>query len=180
MIFRFDLKPMEKELEAARGRGVAVPRAHSAPGFAGREEPAAVGAADARERHSRARTGDAFTRYHGKMMIVDREELHVYGFNFTSLDLKSRSFGIVTKTAGPSSRRPVCSRRTRCARNTSRRRKGRLSSVRRTRANCWQPSSTYAEAAADLRPEDHGPADDPAHQPAHESRRRRSHHRQSG
>jgi phosphatidylserine/phosphatidylglycerophosphate/cardiolipin synthase-like enzyme len=44
-----------------------------------------------------ARTGDAFTRYHGKMMVVDREELHVYGFNFTSLDLKSRSFGIVTK-----------------------------------------------------------------------------------
>src|SRR5258705_4219221 len=44
-----------------------------------------------------ARTGDAFTRYHGKMMIIDREELHVYGFNFTALDLKSRSFGIVTK-----------------------------------------------------------------------------------
>jgi phosphatidylserine/phosphatidylglycerophosphate/cardiolipin synthase-like enzyme len=31
------------------------------------------------------------------MMIVDREALHVYGFNFTTLDLKSRSFGIVTK-----------------------------------------------------------------------------------
>ena len=44
-----------------------------------------------------ARTGDAFVRYHGKMMIVDREALHVYGFNFTALDLKSRSFGIVTK-----------------------------------------------------------------------------------
>jgi phosphatidylserine/phosphatidylglycerophosphate/cardiolipin synthase-like enzyme len=44
-----------------------------------------------------ARTGNGFTRYHGKMMIVDREELHVYGFNFTTLDLKSRSFGIVTR-----------------------------------------------------------------------------------
>jgi hypothetical protein len=44
-----------------------------------------------------ARTGDAYVRYHGKMMIVDREALHVYGFNFTALDLKSRSFGIVTK-----------------------------------------------------------------------------------
>ena len=31
------------------------------------------------------------------MMIVDRQELHVYGFNYTALDLKSRSFGIVTK-----------------------------------------------------------------------------------
>jgi phosphatidylserine/phosphatidylglycerophosphate/cardiolipin synthase-like enzyme len=36
-------------------------------------------------------------RYHGKVMIVDREELHVYGFNYTDIDLKSRSFGIVTK-----------------------------------------------------------------------------------
>jgi cardiolipin synthase A/B len=36
-------------------------------------------------------------RNHGKLMIVDREELHVYGFNFTTLDLKSRSFGIVTR-----------------------------------------------------------------------------------
>src|SRR5204863_2405332 len=26
-----------------------------------------------------------------------REELHVYGFNFTGLDLKSRSFGLVTR-----------------------------------------------------------------------------------
>jgi len=30
-------------------------------------------------------------------MIVDHEALHVFGFNFTTLDLKSRSFGIVTK-----------------------------------------------------------------------------------
>jgi phosphatidylserine/phosphatidylglycerophosphate/cardiolipin synthase-like enzyme len=30
-------------------------------------------------------------------MIVDHDALHVYGFNFTALDLKSRSFGIVTK-----------------------------------------------------------------------------------
>jgi cardiolipin synthase len=44
-----------------------------------------------------ARTGDAFARYHGKVMIIDREELHVYGFNSTTLDLKSRSFGVVTK-----------------------------------------------------------------------------------
>jgi len=44
-----------------------------------------------------ARTGNAFTRYHGKMLIVDREALHVHGFNLTALDRKSRSFGIVTK-----------------------------------------------------------------------------------
>ena len=31
------------------------------------------------------------------MMIIDGKVLHVYGFNFTGLDLKSRSFGIITK-----------------------------------------------------------------------------------
>src|SRR5262249_6847915 len=28
---------------------------------------------------------------------IDHDELHVYGFNYTTLDLNSRSFGIVTK-----------------------------------------------------------------------------------
>ena len=45
-----------------------------------------------------SRTADDLIRYHGKMMIVDSRVLHVYGFNFTGLDIaKSRSFGIVTK-----------------------------------------------------------------------------------
>jgi phosphatidylserine/phosphatidylglycerophosphate/cardiolipin synthase-like enzyme len=43
------------------------------------------------------RTADDLTRHHGKMMIVDGE-LHVFGFNYTELDInRSRSFGIVTK-----------------------------------------------------------------------------------
>jgi len=37
-------------------------------------------------------------RYHGKMMIIDEKVLHVYGFNFTRLDIaKSRSLGVITK-----------------------------------------------------------------------------------
>ena len=45
-----------------------------------------------------SRTADDLLRYHGKMVIVDNKVLHVYGFNFTGLDIeKSRSFGIVTK-----------------------------------------------------------------------------------
>ena len=45
-----------------------------------------------------SRTADDLVRYHGKMMIVDSRILHIYGFNFTRLDMeKSRSFGIVTK-----------------------------------------------------------------------------------
>ncbi len=43
-----------------------------------------------------SRTADDLPRYHGKMLIADKV-LHVYGFNFTKLDIdKSRSFGIVT------------------------------------------------------------------------------------
>jgi phosphatidylserine/phosphatidylglycerophosphate/cardiolipin synthase-like enzyme len=45
-----------------------------------------------------ARTHDDLARYHGKMMIVDNATLHVYGFNYTKLDIdNSRSFGIVTR-----------------------------------------------------------------------------------
>ena len=45
-----------------------------------------------------SRTADDLVRYHGKMMIVDDKILHVYGFNFTGLDmLKSRSFGVISK-----------------------------------------------------------------------------------
>jgi phosphatidylserine/phosphatidylglycerophosphate/cardiolipin synthase-like enzyme len=45
-----------------------------------------------------SRTADDLVRYHGKMLILDGRVLHVYGFNFTGLDIaKSRSFGVVTK-----------------------------------------------------------------------------------
>jgi cardiolipin synthase len=45
-----------------------------------------------------SRTADDLVRYHGKMMVIDSRILHVYGFNFTGLDIeKSRSFGLVTK-----------------------------------------------------------------------------------
>jgi cardiolipin synthase len=45
-----------------------------------------------------SRTADDLVRYHGKMMIIDNKILHVYGFNFTGLDIaKSRSFGVISK-----------------------------------------------------------------------------------
>src|SRR5438105_14851147 len=45
-----------------------------------------------------SRTANDLIRYHGKMLIVDGTILHVYGFNFTRLDIeKSRSFGVITK-----------------------------------------------------------------------------------
>jgi phosphatidylserine/phosphatidylglycerophosphate/cardiolipin synthase-like enzyme len=97
IIFRFDLKPLERAIEAAVARGVAV-RALIAHTNKGGEK----GLRQLELRMLQAgvtvsRTADHLVRYHGKLMLVDREELHVYGFNYTSRDMKSRSFGIITK-----------------------------------------------------------------------------------
>ena len=97
VIFRFDLKRMEKALEAAVKRGVKV-RALIAHTNTGGEK----GLRQLELRMLEAgvtvtRTAGDLARYHAKLMIVDREELHVYGFNFTALDLKSRSLGLVAR-----------------------------------------------------------------------------------
>jgi phosphatidylserine/phosphatidylglycerophosphate/cardiolipin synthase-like enzyme len=97
MIFRFDLKPMEKQLVAARERGVVVRALIAHESSQGDKRLRQLELRMLEKGILVARTGDAFVRYHGKLMIVDREELHVYGFNYTALDLKSRSFGIVTR-----------------------------------------------------------------------------------
>ena len=40
-----------------------------------------------------ARTADDLSRYHSKLMIIDRRELYLTAFNFTCLDIEhSRSF----------------------------------------------------------------------------------------
>lgn len=96
LIFRLDCKSVTRSLEAAVGRGVAV-RAMIARKHQGHSR-------DLRKLERRlleagvvlSRTAGDLVRYHGKMMIVDRRLLHVYGFNYTDRDYKSRSFGIET------------------------------------------------------------------------------------
>ncbi len=97
VIFRFDLKPVEKAIEAAVKRGVAVRAliAHTNSGGEKRLRQLELRMLDAGV--TVTRTADDLTRYHGKLMIVDRDELHIYGFNFTGIDLKSRSLGIVAR-----------------------------------------------------------------------------------
>jgi phosphatidylserine/phosphatidylglycerophosphate/cardiolipin synthase-like enzyme len=97
VIFRFDLRPLEKAIEAAVTRGVAVRAliAHTNRGGEKRLRQLELRMLNAGV--TVARTADDLARYHGKVTIIDREELHVYGFNYTSLDLKSRSFGIVAR-----------------------------------------------------------------------------------
>jgi phosphatidylserine/phosphatidylglycerophosphate/cardiolipin synthase-like enzyme len=98
LIFRLDRADVAHALEAAVARGVNV-RALTANTNRG-------GAKKLRRLELRlleggvtvSRTADDLVRYHGKMMIVDGRTLHVYGFNFTTLDIdKSRSLGIMTR-----------------------------------------------------------------------------------
>jgi len=97
IIFRFDLKPVEKAIDAAVDRGVVVRAliAHTNSGGEKRLRQLEQRMLDAGVTVSR--TADDLVRYHGKIMIVDRSTLHVLGFNYTGLDLKSRSFGIVCR-----------------------------------------------------------------------------------
>ena len=97
IIFRFDLKPIEKAIAAAVERGVVVRAliAHTNKGGEKRLRQVEQRMLDAGVTVSR--TADDLVRYHGKLLIVDRAELHVYGFNYTALDLKSRSFGLVCR-----------------------------------------------------------------------------------
>jgi phosphatidylserine/phosphatidylglycerophosphate/cardiolipin synthase-like enzyme len=97
VIFRLDLKEVEKAAEAAVGRGVKV-RALIAHTNSGGEKSLRQVELRMLDRGVMvSRTADELVRYHSKMMVVDREELHVYGFNYTALDVKSRSFGVVTR-----------------------------------------------------------------------------------
>jgi phosphatidylserine/phosphatidylglycerophosphate/cardiolipin synthase-like enzyme len=96
VIFRFDRAELEKALDAAVTRGVAVRAliAHMNRGGEKILRKLELRLLDAGV--TVARTADDLPRYHGKMMIVD-DTLHVYGFNYTKLDIeKSRSFGLIT------------------------------------------------------------------------------------
>jgi cardiolipin synthase len=98
LIFRFDRQEVANALAAAVQRGVRV-RALTAHANRG-------GTKSLRKLEMNllaagvtvSRTADDLIRYHGKMMIVDGRYLHLYGFNFTGLDIsKSRSFGVISK-----------------------------------------------------------------------------------
>ena len=96
-IFRLDITEIERALMAAVQRGVRVRAviAHTNRGGEARlrklEQRLLAGGVTV------SRTADDLLRYHAKYVIAD-EMLHVFGFNFTKLDLlRSRSFAIATR-----------------------------------------------------------------------------------
>ena len=97
-IFRFDLKELQRALEAAVTRGVKVRAliAHTTGGGAKRLRKLELELLSAGMTVSR--TDDDLVRYHNKMVLIDRETLYTLAFNFTRLDIaKSRSMGVGTK-----------------------------------------------------------------------------------
>jgi phosphatidylserine/phosphatidylglycerophosphate/cardiolipin synthase-like enzyme len=97
LIFRLDRPEIARALCAAVHRGVVVRAltAHTNRGGEKRLRKLELDLLDGGCTVSR--TADDLVRYHGKMMILDSRILHVYGFNFTALDIgKSRSFGVIT------------------------------------------------------------------------------------
>jgi phosphatidylserine/phosphatidylglycerophosphate/cardiolipin synthase-like enzyme len=96
-IFRFDRPEIEKALSAAVQRGVVVRAliAHTNRGGESRLRKLEKRLLDAGL--TVTRSANDLLRYHGKFLVVD-DVLHVFGFNFTKLDIdKSRSFGLATR-----------------------------------------------------------------------------------
>jgi cardiolipin synthase len=98
LIFRLDLQEITRGLEGAAARGVAVHALIAHTNRGGEKSLRKLEMRLLEKGITVSRTADDLVRYHGKMLIVDRRVLHVYGFNFTGLDIaKSRSFGATTK-----------------------------------------------------------------------------------
>ncbi len=95
-IFRFDRLEIEKALEAAVGRGVRVRALIAHTNRGGEKLLRKLEQRLLQAGVTVARSGDELARYHAKFMIVDGRVLHVLLFNFTALDARSRSFGIMT------------------------------------------------------------------------------------
>lgn len=98
LIFRLDRMEVARELEAAVVRGVHVRALTAHQNRGGTKSLRKLEMELLAGGVTVSRTADDLVRYHGKMMIIDGELLHLYGFNFTHLDIdKSRSFGVITR-----------------------------------------------------------------------------------
>ena len=96
LIFRYDRSEIERALVEAIQRGVNV---QALIAFTNRGEEKNLRKLEMRLLEhgiTVARTADDLVRYHGKMFIIDRKELHLLAFNFTHMDITlSRSFGAI-------------------------------------------------------------------------------------
>jgi cardiolipin synthase A/B len=100
VIFRFDHRAIEAELQAAAARGVKVTVLIASANRGGVESLRKLELRCLAAGFTVGRTNDDLSRYHDKFIIIDRRTLYVLSFNFTHLDIEhSRGFGIVTTNA---------------------------------------------------------------------------------
>ena len=98
LIFRLDRFEIAHALAAAVARGVRVRALTAHQNRGGTKSLRQLEMSLLEAGVTVSRTADDLVRYHGKMLVIDNKHLHVYGFNFTGLDIaKSRSFGVVSK-----------------------------------------------------------------------------------
>src|SRR5947208_17113311 len=92
LIFRLDRHEIARALAAAVVRGVRVRALTAHTNRGGTKSLRRLEMELLEAGITVSRTADDLVRYHGKMVIVDHKILHVYGFNFTALDMeRSRS-----------------------------------------------------------------------------------------
>ena len=99
LIFRMDWKELEAALTAASGRGIAIRALIANTNRNGEPKLRTLETRFLAAGITVGRTASDLVRYHGKMMIVDRQTLFLLSFNFVHIDIEhSRGFGIVTKS----------------------------------------------------------------------------------
>lgn len=98
VIFRFDLADVEAALEAAVKRDVVVTALVAHTNTGGDKRLRKLEQRMLKRGVTVARTEDDLTRYHGKVLIVDKRQAYVLGFNYTKTDIRSRSFGVVVQS----------------------------------------------------------------------------------
>ena len=97
VIFRFDRSEIERALANAVKRGVFVHALIAHKNRSGEDNLRKLEMQLLGDGVTVVRSAADLTRYHGKLMIVDRRELHLFSFNLTYIDIeRSRSFAIIT------------------------------------------------------------------------------------
>jgi phosphatidylserine/phosphatidylglycerophosphate/cardiolipin synthase-like enzyme len=98
VIFRFDRAELEAGLKAAAKRGVSVSALIAYTNHGGEKSLRKLEMRLLEAGVTVSRTAADLSRYHDKLLIIDRRLLFVLSFNFTHLDIDhSRGFGIVTR-----------------------------------------------------------------------------------
>jgi phosphatidylserine/phosphatidylglycerophosphate/cardiolipin synthase-like enzyme len=98
VIFRFDLDEFEEALAAAVKRGVEVVALIAHTNKGGEQSLRKLEQRMLKKGVTVNRTDDDMVRYHGKVLVIDRRQAFILGFNYTAQDVESRSFGVVSRS----------------------------------------------------------------------------------